>query len=92
MRYLTPVIVGALALIMSAFPAGLSAGDAPASVIDFEGFEAGAVISSVSSEQGMSGDEVAGTISILGTNPGFQDVNAAMEGRCRNTIRADTVN
>ncbi|MCH8062837.1 MAG: hypothetical protein IH861_10070 [Chloroflexi bacterium] len=78
MRYLTLVIAGAFALIISAFPPGLSAEDAPASVIDFEGFGAGSVISSVSVEQGMSGDEVPGAISILGTNPSFQDFNAAM--------------
>ena len=78
MRYLTLVIAGAFALLVSAFPAGLSAGDAPASVIDFEGFAAGTVVSSASAGLGMSGDEVPGTISILGTNPSLQNVNAAM--------------
>lgn len=78
MRYLTFVIAGAFALLISAFPAALSAGDAPASVIDFEGFEAGSLVSSISAEQGISGDEVPGTISILGFNPRLLDVNSAM--------------
>lgn len=78
MRYLTISIAGAFALLIAAFPAVISAGDAPASVIDFEGFEAGSAISSISSEQGMSGDEVPGTISILGFNPRLQDANSAM--------------
>ena len=78
MRYLTFIVAGAFAFFVSAFPAGLSAGDAPASEINFEGIAAGTVISSVSAEQGMSGDVIPGAISIYGTNPGFLDLNAAM--------------
>jgi hypothetical protein len=49
------------------------------STIDFQGLATGAIVSSISSGQGMSGDPVPGEIAVFGFNPDFgEGVNAAM--------------
>jgi hypothetical protein len=51
----------------------------PGSVIDFEGIPEGAIVSSVYSGFGISGDVVSGVVTVFGFNPLFgPDVNAAM--------------
>jgi hypothetical protein len=48
------------------------------SVIDFEGMTVGAIVSSLSTSSGMSGDTVSGSISVFGSEPTFPGTNAAM--------------
>ena len=76
-----------LAITMLTVGAYLGPGSAAASgsTIDFEGLAEGAIVSSVSSGSGISGDALSGSATVSGLNPAFGGgTNAAMifDGTC----------
>jgi len=60
-------VIGVVALVTTLMVALVSAN--PGSVIDFETLAEGAIVSSVSSGSGISGDVVSGSVSVFGFNP-----------------------
>jgi hypothetical protein len=74
-------IIGVLGLTMfHVVPAQASS----MATINFEGLAEGAIISSVSSGNGISGDPFSGSVQVFGLNPTFPSTNAAMifDGTC----------
>lgn len=74
-------IIGILGLaLFNVGPAQASS----SATINFEGLAEGAIISSVSSGNGISGDTFSGSVKVFGSNPLFPGVNAAMifDGTC----------
>ena len=70
-------------LVIAALIVALFASYAPAKadlgvVINFEGLQEGAIVSSVSLNSGISGEDVPGMVAVNGHNPFFQNKNAAM--------------
>ncbi len=65
-------------LILTALMATSAAGATLSSTIDFEGLAEGAIVSSVSFGNGISGADAGGSVGVSGTNPNFPGQNAAM--------------
>ncbi|HJW90903.1 MAG TPA: hypothetical protein VJ436_09730 [Anaerolineales bacterium] len=88
MKFWKPSLVSLAALVMLTLLAGVAfaqsgytsdGGPHVNSVIDFEGLAEGAIVSSLSSGNGISGESVTGQVAVFGLNPVFgSGTNAAM--------------
>lgn len=67
-----------VSLTVMTFMAYVPARAASAATIDFEGLAEGAFVSNVSSGNGISGDPIAGSVAVFGSNPAFPGLNSAM--------------
>lgn len=76
-RYLIN-IVGIIAILVFTLSASIPASASSMATIDFEGLAEGAIISQVSSGNGISGDPINGFVEVFGYNPDFPGTNAAM--------------